>query len=224
MRPDVPPRASTRTGDLSIDRVLTVPNVLSAIRIAAIPVFVILILHPGTEAAGLILFAVIMATDWIDGFVARRTGQVSNLGKILDPVADRLAIAAGLIALVIQGAFPLWAALAILIRDAIVLVAGLIIAARWKIRLDVRWIGKVATFALMFAVFAISWSNLGLAVHGFVGFAGWVAFWFGIVLYYAALAFYGRDVWMAVRAAPTVMEPGRSDAGEPDGGGGGGHA
>jgi cardiolipin synthase (CMP-forming) len=202
MNPDAPSGAGARTGDLSIDRILTVPNVLSAIRIALIPVFVFLILHEGTEAAGLILFAVTMATDWVDGFVARRTHQVSNLGKILDPLADRLAIAAGLIALVVQGAFPLWAALAILVRDAIVLVAGLIIAARWRIRLDVRWIGKVATFALMFAVWAISWSNLGLVLHGLLGLAGWVAFWFGIVLYYAALVVYARDVRVAIRPAP----------------------
>jgi cardiolipin synthase len=220
--PDVPPRAgSTRTGDLSVDRILTVPNVLSAIRIAAIPVFVFLILHEGTAAAGLILFGLIMATDWIDGFVARRMGQVSNLGKILDPVADRLAIAAGLIALVIQGAFPLWAALAILIRDAIVLVAGLIIAARWKIRLDVRWIGKIATFALMFAVFAISWANLGLVLHGLLGFAGWVAFWFGIVLYYAALVVYARDVRDAIRVLPTAP-PALAPAAPGAGGGAGG--
>ena len=65
-----------------------------------------------------------MATDWVDGYVARRTGQVSELGKVLDPVADRLAIAAGLIALVVRGVFPLWAALLILVRDVAVLVAG----------------------------------------------------------------------------------------------------
>ena len=56
-------------------------------------------------------FGVVVATDWVDGTIARRTGQVSELGKVLDPVADRLAIAAGLIALVVRGAFPLWAAL-----------------------------------------------------------------------------------------------------------------
>ena len=213
--PGVPPAAAPRTGDLSIDRVLTVPNALSAARIAAIPVFVFLILHQGTEAAGLVLFAVTMATDWVDGFVARRTHQVSNLGKILDPVADRLAIAAGLIALVIEGAFPLWAALAILIRDAIVLVAGLVIATRWKLRLDVRWVGKVATFALMFAVWAISWSNLDLALHGLLGLAGWVAFWFGIVLYYAALVLYARDVRVALRAGAPARPAGSGSEREP---------
>jgi cardiolipin synthase len=207
--PESPPAAGPgdppgRAGDLSIDRVLTVPNALSALRIAAIPIFVALILTPGAEAAGLMLFAVIMATDWVDGFIARRTGQVSNLGKILDPVADRLAIAAGLIALVIQGAFPLWAAVAILVRDAIVVIAGLVIAARWRIRLDVRWIGKVATFALMFAVWAISWSNLDLPLGALLGVAGWVAFWFGIVLYYAALVVYAKDARAAIRPASSL--------------------
>ena len=100
-----------------------------------------------------------MATDWVDGYIARRTGSVSNVGKILDPLADRLAIAAGLIALVVRGAFPLWAALLILVRDAIVLVAGVIVALRWRVRIDVRWIGKAATFGLMCAVPLISSSN-----------------------------------------------------------------
>ena len=65
-----------------------------------------------------------VATDWVDGLVARRTGQVSELGKVLDPTADRLAIAAGLIAFVVRGVIPLWAALLILVRDAVVLIAG----------------------------------------------------------------------------------------------------
>ena len=70
------------------------------------------------------LFGVVVATDWVDGSVARRTGQVSELGKVLDPTADRLAIAAGLIAFVVRGVFPLWAALLILVRDVVVLIAG----------------------------------------------------------------------------------------------------
>ena len=98
-------------------RVLTVPNLISALRIAAIPVFWALIVDEDTSAWGLVLFVVVVATDWVDGTIARRTGQVSELGKVLDPIADRLAIAAGLIALVIRGAFPLWAAALILARD-----------------------------------------------------------------------------------------------------------
>ena len=105
-------------------RVLTVPNGISAARIALIPVFVALIIDHDTTTAGLVLFAIVVATDWVDGTIARRTGQVSDVGKILDPVADRLAIAAGLIALVLRGIFPLWAAAAILARDLTVLLSA----------------------------------------------------------------------------------------------------
>src|SRR5436190_6288173 len=130
-------------------RVLTVPNVISAFRIALIPVFVGLIVDPDTTTAGLVLFGAVVATDWVDGVIARRTGQVSDLGKVLDPVADRLAIAAGLIALAVRGVFPWWAAAAILVRDLTVLVGGALALVRRGIRLEVRWIGKLATFSLM---------------------------------------------------------------------------
>ena len=123
--------------------------------------FVALIVDPDTTRAGLVLFVIVVATDWVDGALARATGQVSDLGKILDPVADRLAIAAGLIALVIADAFPLWAALLILIRDVAVLIAGLVLLSKRRTRIDVRSIGKVATFALMASIACIAWGNLG---------------------------------------------------------------
>jgi cardiolipin synthase (CMP-forming) len=197
-----PPRSRVRSGDLAIDRIATVPNLLSGLRILIIPVFVWLILRHGTEEAGLLLLGVTLATDWVDGYLARRTGQVSNLGKILDPVADRLAIAAGLIAVVIRGAFPLWAAILILVRDAMVLIAGAAVAARWRVRIDVRWIGKAATFGLMCAVPMISWANFGLAGGHAFRLVGWVAFGGGITLYYAAAAMYSLDIRAAIRTAP----------------------
>ena len=105
----------------SSSRVLTVPNGISAARIALIPVFVALIIDHDTTTAGLVLFAIVVATDWVDGTIARRTGQVSDVGKILDPVADRLAIAAGSDRSGAAWIFPLWAAAAILARDLTVL-------------------------------------------------------------------------------------------------------
>ena len=179
-------------------RVLTVPNVISAFRIAMIPVFVALILDEDTTTAGLIVFGVVVATDWVDGTIARRTGQVSDLGKVLDPVADRLAIAAGIIALAFRGVFPVWAAAAILVRDVVVLVVGLVVLTRRHVTIEVRWIGKVATFSLMVAVPAISWGALGLPLAAAATAVGWVSFAVGIVEYYVAAAVYARDVRRAM--------------------------
>ena len=190
-----PPQGSSR-------RVLTVPNVISFSRIALIPVFFLLIVDPDTTTAGVILFAVVVATDWVDGTIARRTGQVTELGKVLDPVADRLAIAAGIIALAIRGIFPLWAAVAILARDLVVLLAGSYVLSRTHIRLDVRWIGKVATFSLMVAVPAISWGALDLPLGAAGTTIGWVCFTVGIVEYYIAAFAYARDARRALRSAP----------------------
>jgi cardiolipin synthase len=190
-----PPQGSGR-------RVLTIPNVISFSRIALIPVFFLLIVDPDTTTAGVILFAVVIATDWVDGTIARRTGQVTELGKLLDPVADRLAIAAGIIALVIRGVFPVWAAVAILARDLVVLLAGSYVLSRTHVRLDVRWIGKVATFSLMVAVPAVSWGALDLPLGAAGTTIGWVCFTVGIVEYYVAAFAYARDAREALRSAP----------------------
>ena len=184
---------SERTQAGSGRRVLTVPNAISALRIALIPVFWALIVDEHTTTAGLILFGCVVATDWVDGTIARRTGQVSELGKVLDPVADRLAIAAGIIALAVRGVFPVWAAVAIIARDVIVLAVGAFLLARRRVRIDVRWIGKVATFSLMVAVPAISWGALGLPLTAAATAVGWVCFTVGIVEYYIAAWVYAQD-------------------------------
>ena len=116
-------RGTTETVPAS-SAVVTIPNALSLARIALIPVFCWLIADEGTRLWGIVLFALVVSTDWVDGYVARRTGQVSELGRILDPVADRLAIAAGLLTFAIVGIFPFWAALLILVRDVALLLGG----------------------------------------------------------------------------------------------------
>jgi len=184
-----------------LDRVATVPNLLSFFRILLIPVFVALILHHGTEAGGLLLLGAVVATDWIDGYVARHTGQVSTVGKILDPVADRLALGAALVAMVVRHAFPLWAALLVILRDGLILLAGLVLLAGLKVRLEVRWIGKAATLGLMCGIPLVAWGNFGLLLHRIALPAGWVLFGGGIVLYYAATALYAADVARAVKLA-----------------------
>jgi cardiolipin synthase len=186
-------------------RVLTVPNLLSFARILLIPAFVLLLLHHGTEAAGLVLLGVVVATDWVDGTIARRTGQVSELGKWLDPIADRAAIGAALITLVVRSAFPLWAALLILVRDGLILLAGTVLLARGK-RIDVRYIGKVATFSLMFGVPAVAWGNFGLPLGAAARALGWISFGVGIVEYYVAGALYVSDFRMALVSRRTNEE------------------
>jgi cardiolipin synthase (CMP-forming) len=193
----------------SSSRVLTVPNGISAARIALIPLFVALILDHDTTTVGLVLFAIVVASDWVDGTIARRTGQVSDVGKILDPVADRLAIAAGLIALVIRGIFPLWAAAAILARDVAVLLVGAVALVRRDVRVEVRWIGKLATFSLMAAIPMVSWGSLGLPLAAAATVGGWAAYAVGIVEYYVAAFAYLGDIRRASYrgAGPTGVDP-----------------
>jgi len=184
------------------DRILTIPNVISFLRIALIPVFFALIVNEDTTAAGLVLFIFVVATDWVDGALARATGQVSELGKVLDPVADRLAIAAGLIALVVRDVFPLWAALLILVRDLAILVAGIVLLVKRRARIEVRYIGKVATFALMASIACIAWGNLGYVLAEAALACGWAIFAAGIAEYYVATALYVGDLRRAWRAPP----------------------
>jgi len=197
-------RGTTETASAS-SAVLTLPNVLSFLRIAAIPLFCWLTVREDTRLLGIVLFAAVAATDWVDGTIARRTGQVSELGKILDPVADRLAIAAALITFAIVGIFPFWAALLILLRDVAVLFGGAAVLWGRQVRVDVRGIGKLATFSLMAAVTWIAWGNAGGALGNVLLVGGWLAYAVGIVEYYIAAGLYAIDVREAM-ASHGVLE------------------
>ncbi len=173
--------------------VVTVPNAISLARILLIPLFVWLIVDPDTTFAGLILFSVVVATDWIDGYVARRTGQVSEVGKVLDPTADRLAIIAGLVALVVRGAFPMWAALLVLVRDGAILLAGAVLLASRRPHIEVRWVGKVATFTLLVSIALVSWGNLGYPLAPTALAIGWSGYVAAIIEYYVVAVLYVGD-------------------------------
>jgi cardiolipin synthase len=198
-------RGTTQTSPSSA--VLTIPNVLSFARIAAIPLFCALTADPDTRLWGIALFAVVAATDWVDGYVARRTGQVSELGKILDPVADRLAIIAALLTFAIVGLIPFWAALLILVRDVAILVGGAGLLWGRRIRIEVRWIGKIATFSLMAAVAWIAWGNAGGPLAEVLLVGGWLAYVVGIVEYYVAAGLYVIDIRDALAARGLLEEP-----------------
>ena len=181
-------------------RILTVPNLLSAIRILLIPVFVLLLSEEDTRLAGFLLLGAVVSTDWVDGYLARRTGQVTELGKVLDPIADRLALAAALITFVALDLFPWWGAAVILARDLVVLVVGVWLLLGRGVRIDVRPIGKYATFTLMFGIPMIAWGNAGIPPEAFMLVLGWVWFPVGTIEYYAAGVAYARDIRDALRA------------------------
>lgn len=162
-----------------------VPNTISLIRLALIPVFVWLVAAGSYGPAGLLL-GVIGGTDWIDGHLARRLGQVTELGKFLDPLADRIAVAVAVVAGLITGVLPGWFAWTLIAREVVI---GIGAAYGWRhgvTRLDVRYMGKVATALLYFSVaffyggIGFDWPLMTLAavLTGVPGLAlyYWVAF------------------------------------------------
>ena len=137
--------------DDPLDRILTVPNVITLVRLACIPLFLWMLFGKNWQTASAVLLAVLGATDWVDGFVARRYGQVSTFGKVLDPTADRLLVATAVISVMVYGAVPLWFGIATIAREVLVSVMVLLLASLGAARIDVLWVGKAGTFGLMFA-------------------------------------------------------------------------
>jgi cardiolipin synthase len=185
--------------------VLTVPNLVTAVRLSGIPVFLVLLFGTDERFAAALLLGGIGATDWIDGFLARRLDQVSELGKILDPTADRLVFLVAIVAMLVDGSVPVWFALLALVREATVGVSALVLGALGARRIDVTWLGKCATFALLmaFPFFLAGHSDVGIAEAFEV--AGWVCGLPGLVLsYYAA--------WQYVPLARRALADGRSGA------------
>jgi cardiolipin synthase (CMP-forming) len=139
--------ASGEGGDL--DRVWTLPNLISFARILLLGVFCWLLFGPDLRILATAVLMVVGVTDFLDGYVARRFHQVSTLGKVLDPVADRLVLVTGIIAITVYGAVPSWLAAVVIGREALVSVAVLVLAALGARRIDVLWVGKAGTFGLL---------------------------------------------------------------------------
>ena len=133
------------------DRVVTVPNVLSLLRLLGVPVFLWLILGPKADGLAVLLLMVSGFTDYLDGMIARRWHQISRVGQLLDPLADRLYIVATLLGLALRGIVPWWLVALLVGRD--VLLAGTLPMLRRIGRgpLEVHYLGKAATFNLLYA-------------------------------------------------------------------------
>src|SRR4029079_8801681 len=136
-----------------VDTLLTVPNLVTLVRLLCLPVFLWLLLGIHNRAGAALLLAGLGATDWVDGYLARRLGQVSEFGKVFDPAVDRILFIVATIAIIIADAAPVWFCWAVVARE--VFVGGMMLIATFVFhmeRFDVSWWGKLATFLLMFAI------------------------------------------------------------------------
>jgi cardiolipin synthase len=176
--------APTAHDQEELDRIWTLPNLVTSVRLACIPLYVWLLFGPGRQTGAALLLAVLGATDWIDGYIARRFHQVSTLGKVLDPVADRILVVTAIITIMVQGAVPIWFGVATLAREVLVSGAVLLLAALGAARIDVLRVGKAGTFALMTAypLFLVShgpatWQTVLHVVAWVIGLLGLALAW-----------------------------------------------
>ncbi len=132
-------------------QIFTVPNLLSFARLILVPVFLVLVIT-GEDLLALVVLIISSATDFLDGLLARSLNQVTRLGQLLDPAADRLFIFAALIGLAVRGVVPWWLAAIVIGRDVVLLVAGIVLANFGFGPLPVHHLGKIATFCLLYAL------------------------------------------------------------------------
>jgi cardiolipin synthase len=173
------------------NRVLTIPNVISVVRLCCLPVYLWLLFGRDSRVLAASLLAVLGATDWVDGYIARHFGQVSELGKVLDPTADRLLFLVGVGAMIIDHSVPGWFAWTVLAREALVGGALVILTLFGMKRFDVTWFGKAGTFWLMFAfpMFLVSHGVHGTASSLWIA-AAWIAGIPGLLLSIVAAVTY----------------------------------
>jgi cardiolipin synthase len=138
---------------LSSRRFLTAPNLFTLLRLCCLPIFLYLLLGRDNRAAAAWLLGGLGATDWVDGWLARRFDQVSEFGKVFDPTVDRLLFIVSIAGIIIDDAAPLWFVWLVVAREVVVGLAMAVATLAFKMqRFDVAYLGKVATFGLMFAV------------------------------------------------------------------------
>jgi cardiolipin synthase (CMP-forming) len=190
------------------DRILTVPNVLSALRLVGVPVFLwLLFTHQDIWAFVVLLLSGV--TDYLDGKIARRFNLVSRVGELLDPLADRLYVLTTLVALTIRDIIPLWLLLVLVARDLFMGVVILLLKRVGQTGLPVHFVGKAATFNLLYAFPILLLSTVEGVVGDVARPLGWAFAWWGVGLYLLAAVLY------AVQAAAVIRSrtAGRTGAG-----------
>lgn len=165
--------------------VWTAPNVVSMLRLALVPVFAVLIVS-GEDVWALVVLAVSGASDWLDGFLARRLDQVTKLGQWLDPAADRLFILVTLVGLLWRGVVPWWVLAVVVLRDVLLAFLAPVLARHGYGPLAVSMVGKAGTFALLYAFPLLLLAEAPGAVGTVSHAVGWAFAWWGIGLYWLA--------------------------------------
>jgi cardiolipin synthase len=180
--------------------VLTVPNLISFARLLGVPLFLYLFLVADRWGVAVAVLAIGGTTDWVDGYLARRLGQVSRLGELLDPFADRLYILATLIAFTARGVVPWIFTGALLLREVVLLVTLAILRRYGYGPPPVHYVGKTATFILLAAFPMLLLARASSAAAPIAGPSGWALAWWGIVLYWIAAVFYLIQFSSTIRA------------------------
>ncbi|WP_410650460.1 CDP-alcohol phosphatidyltransferase family protein [Amycolatopsis sp. cmx-4-54] len=200
-----PPEPSVTSEEPSLLRqALNVPNMLSILRLAGVPVFLWLLLGPKEDGWALALLVFSALTDWLDGKLARWLNQMSRLGQLLDPAADRLYILATLIAFLIRDIIPWWLVVPLVVREAVLGVCVLLLRHRGFAPPEVTYIGKGATFVLMYAFPLLLLTQGGSDIAAIARPIGYAFTAWGAVLYVYSGVLY---VVQTVRALRTA-EPG----------------
>jgi cardiolipin synthase (CMP-forming) len=178
--------------ETSSDRILTIPNLVSFIRLLGVGVFWWVLLVPENIGAAAWLIFIIGWTDWIDGYLARRLNQVSELGKALDPIADRLMIVSAVVGGLIVGVVPGWIGIPLLIREAIMAIVALVLVSKGGGTLPVRKMGKWATFIIYGSIPSFYLAGAGF-MSGLFLTLGWISGVIGLVLYWYVMVQYIGD-------------------------------
>ena len=174
----------------SEDRIVTVPNVITLVRLACLPLFVWLLLGAENALLAGALLGALGGTDWVDGWYARKFNQISTVGKIFDPVVDRLLFFVSIVAIIIAGAAPLWFCIAVLVREIAIALATLLLVAFGARRIDVTWMGKAATFGLMFAFPGFLWASTSWPLQSTFEALAWICAIPALLASYYAAALY----------------------------------
>jgi cardiolipin synthase (CMP-forming) len=185
------PPASVRqaVAEVRAERIVTVPNVLSVLRLLGVPLFLWLLLGPHADGWAVLVLVAAGISDWLDGKLARLLNQFSKLGELLDPAADRLYIFATLAAFLIRGIVPWWVVAALVGRDLVLTVCVTLLRRRGYRPFEVTYLGKAATFNLLYAfpllLLAQVHSDLARVAlafgYAFTGWGGALYLWSGLV-------------------------------------------